>query len=171
MDDLYSQEIIEDEDLHEFANAALKHLRYYEYMKGFEGSLVLIALCQGGALHYCINHGYAKKYFPPTKGLKDIDIWFFFKSEHGRKDFWHRRRNPGRNINTSKFGERKMDTFGRSIQFNNIDEFEAVKKSVNQWLKDNSKKPSPRFLLEKAGVAIYPKNFCGKVLWLNPELK
>jgi hypothetical protein len=194
MDYKYSIEPIESEDLCTFGNKALECLRSSQN-KDFEKSIKLIALCQGGGLHYAVTHGYATKYFEHQKnGLKDIDIWFFFKKESGKKDY------PPQDIlccdfGPSKFGRdpdeeeeyigRRMDIIGRSISFCDC-HTDTPDVAVKRWLELGwnrsgkyyqnyidryGKEPSSYKLAEKAVVVIYPDKFFEKVLWVNPNLK
>ena len=171
MDD-YSKEPIEKQDLQIFTQRAWKVLRGTPYGEKFSKHVILIALCQGGANHYAVTHGFAKKYLDPKKaGLKDIDIWFFF-NEPGFHPLWKKKGDLG----PSKFGKnpndftyigRRMDFFGRSIEYRSEDNPQSA---LVRWLKKGKYK-SPRELAKKAVVALYPENIIGEVLWVNPELQ
>ena len=50
------------QNIHEFFDRNLR------YKQEYHGGEVLIALCQGAAIHYIDNRN----------GVKDFDIWFFF---------------------------------------------------------------------------------------------
>jgi hypothetical protein len=192
MDLEYSPEPIEAEDLCAFADKALKCLSLSD-KKDFVNSVKLIALCQGGGLHYAVTHEYAKGYLDPAKnGLKDIDIWFFFKKEPNKKDY-----DPQKilkyDFGISKFGKypktdpkykgRNMDIIGRSIEFYDTDTpCDAVIRWLNNgwdtsgtyyqnYCKNYKRPPSSYKLAEKAVVAIYPNEFFEKVLWVNPKIK
>ncbi len=168
----YQKENIEANDLRQFAEIAEDVLRSTRYGNEYAASLLTITLCQGGANHYVVTHGYARRYLDPAKnGLKDIDIWFFFRKK-GFHPQWHRKRDFGK----SKFGRnprepayvgRRMDFYGRSIQFLNGD---TVKSALERWLKSGRPKSSPWYLSQKAIVAIFPKDMIGRVLWVNPDL-
>ncbi|MDR2494761.1 MAG: hypothetical protein LBD24_06020, partial [Spirochaetaceae bacterium] len=136
MDKIYSQESIESEDLHIFVDKAMDC--FCSVKKNFEKSIKLVALCQGGGLHYAVTHGYIKTEVS-YPGLKDIDIWFFFKKENGENDY-----DPKEILNCdlgiSKFGRcpdedkaykgRRMDIIGRSIPFY----ADTPDVAVQQWL-------------------------------------
>lgn len=133
----------------------------------------MIALCQGGANHYVVTIGYARRYFDPKKnGLKDIDIWFFF-----RKQGFHPIRHQTRDFGPSKFGRnpqepnyigRKMDFYGRSIPFHTGD---SVQSALVHWLNSGAPKSSPWYLSQKAVVALFPEDILGNVVWVNPDLR
>ncbi len=170
---LYSKEKIEDDDLHQFAEIALNVLSSTPYGRNYEASLITIALCQGGANHYMVTNGYARRYFDPRKnGLKDIDIWFFFRKQ-GFHPMWHRTRDFG----PSKFGHnpeeinyigRRMDFYGRSIPSLTGD---TIKSALERWIRSGVPNSSPWYLFQKAVVAIFPEDIIGNVLWVNPNLR
>lgn len=170
---LYSKEKIEDDDLHQFKEIALNVLLSTPYIRRYKANLITIALCQGGANHYVVTNGYAHRYFDPKKnGLKDIDIWFFFRKQ-GFNPRWHRTRDFG----PSKFGHdpeepdyvgRRMDFYGRSIPFLTGD---TVGTALERWIRNGVLKSSPWYLSQKAVVALFPKTIMGNVLWVNPDLR
>jgi hypothetical protein len=170
---VYSKELIDNNDLHQFAEIALNTLTSTPYGRKYEAGLIAIALCQGGANHYVVTKNYARRYFDyHKKGLKDIDIWFFF-SKKGFHPMWHRTGDFG----PSKFGQnpeelgysgRRMDFFGRSIPFQTGD---TAKSAVQRWLKNGIPKSSPWYLSQKAVVAIFPESITGEVFWVNPDLR
>jgi len=170
---VYSKEKIETSDLHQFAEIALNVLSSTAYGRKYKNGLVMIALCQGGANHYVVTNSYARRYFDPKKnGLKDIDIWFFF-----RKQKFNPRWHPKRDFGPSKFGHnpqepnyigRKMDFYGRSIPFLTGD---TVQSALVRWLNSGAPKSSPYYLSQKAVTAIFPEDILGNVVWVNPNLR
>ena len=173
-------------------------------------SVQLMALVQGGGLHYAFTQGYAKCYLcEKEKGLKDIDIYTFFKRETGKENYKIRDNDDVTDIlrcdlGPSKFGRKRcMDILPYSIkEFNDIaDPCDAVKqwlekgwniikginlvgydketvngfikKATKEWNQQNGveKEFHSQFLVSKAVIAIYPEEFLGKILWVNPELK
>src|SRR5208283_3565128 len=75
--------------------------------------LFAIALCQGAALHY----------IDKKNGVKDFDVWCFFRS-HPKRPFPYRR-NGTADFGSPKFGKspgwepfigRRVDLLGRSLQ-------------------------------------------------------
>jgi len=176
MDVKYSPEPIEKEDLQKFSRIAKEVLCSTEYVRGFSKHVRCIVLCQGGANHYSVTHGYASRYLDPEKaGLKDIDIWFFF-SKSDLPDFhplWREKRDLG----PSKFGKnpedpsytgRRMDFFGCSIEFQPGDD---IRSAMVKWLKNGKQKSSPWYLAQKAVVALCPEDRMGDVLWVNPKIE
>ena len=177
MSTLYSSERIERDDLRRFAEIALDVLRSTPYGRKYKKDLITIALCQGGANHYAINHGYARRYFDPKKkGLKDIRYLVLLNKERNEKWFhpqWHKNEDYGPSKFQPNPGEptyvgRRMDFYGRSIAFISGD---SVKSAIERWVENGSINSSPWYLSKKAIVAAYPENIIGKVLWLNPNLK
>ena len=170
---VYSKEKIKTSDLHQFAEIALNVLSSTPYGRKYKNGLVMIALCQGGANHYVVTNGYARRYFnPKKKGLKDIDIWFFFRKQKFHP-MWHHTRDFG----PSKFGHnpqepkyigRRMDFYGRSIPFLARD---TLQSALVRWLDDGAPKSSPDYLSQKAVVAIFPEDILGNVVWVNPDLR
>lgn len=168
----YSKKKINLDDLRKFAYIANNVLISTSYGRDFADSLITIALCQGGANHYMVTNGYIRYYYDPQKkGLKDIDIWFFF-TKKGFHPMWRRTIDLG----PSKFGQnpdepgytgRRMDFFGRSIPFIAGDTIESA---LKRWLKNGNPKSSPWYLSRKAVVALFPEDIIGKVLWVNPSL-
>ena len=172
MSEVYSKEEIDTDDLRQFAGVALNALQSTKYGRKFKSSLAMITLCQGGANHYVVSNGYVHRYFDPQKkGLKDIDIWFFFRKK-GFSPVWKLTRDFGR----SKFGRnseepgyigRRMDFFGRSIPFLARDNAGSA---LERWIASGAPGSSPWHLSHKAVVGIFPENIVGKVLWINPQL-
>lgn len=170
---IYSKEKIEGDDLLQFAKIALDVLLSTPYGRKYEASLIAIALCQGGANHYVVTNGYARHYFDPKRnGLKDIDIWFFFRKQ-GFNPRWHQTRDFG----PSKFGHnpeepnyigRRMDFYGRSITFLSTD---TVESALERWMRNCTPKSSPWYLSQKAVVALFPEDIMGNVLWVNHDLR
>ncbi|UIK18027.1 hypothetical protein [Rhizobium leguminosarum] len=152
-----SLELINTADLQQFSEAALRKLseifRRAPVAGLYENRLLILALAQGGALHY--ENG--------ETGLKDIDIWAFF-SEGPSKPFPPRARwtvdfGPskfGRHPDDIGFTGRRMDILGRSIptQAN-----EQPEKSVRRWLDGWS--GSAVALRQKPMFAIFPKAISG----------
>ena len=172
-DFVYSTEVIDRNDLMLLKDFALGFLRNNTYCAKFQDLLLCITLCQGAANHYAICQGYAKRYFDSTKiGVKDFDIWFFFRKEEGRifNPRWIEKKDMGytkfgRNPGDVGFRGRRMDFIGRSITFGKMD----IEGTVRRWVQ-SAGGASPKSLLQKAVVGLYPHEVLGKVIWINPEL-
>ena len=121
---------------------------------------ILICLCQGGARHFVHRDG----------GIKDFDVWAFFRASsqrpfpyrwHGKEDFGHSR--FGRHPNAGGYHGRRVDVFGRSIA---CSDGQRPEDCVRQWLRRMA--PSPREIAKSPVVVIHPEEGIGKVIW-NPE--
>jgi len=114
-----------------------------------------------------------KRYFDPKRiGVKDFDIWFFFRKDEGKifNPRWIEKKDLGytkfgRNPNDVGFRGRRMDFIGRSISFGKMD----IEGTVRRWVQ-SSGGASPKSLSQKAVVGLYPHTVLGKVIWINPEL-
>jgi hypothetical protein len=113
-------------------------------------SLIGIVLCQGAALHY----------IDKKNGINDFDIWLFYKESKKNKLI-------ARRPFTDKKGYMgaKIDFMRRSIP--------AIlcKKFINKpdrciliYLRECNT-DTKRFLLQKAGVGLYPKKVFSEVIW------
>ncbi|MCI0453661.1 MAG: hypothetical protein L0Y68_01545 [Candidatus Dadabacteria bacterium] len=115
----YSLVYIELDDLALLRDFALKFLKTYHYCVKFSNSLLAITLCQGAANHYAICKVLARRYFDPRKkGIKDFDVWFFFRKEYERtfNPRWYQQRDLGKtkfgsNPNEPVFQGRRVDFF------------------------------------------------------------
>lgn len=134
------------------------------HLADYRNQLLLIALCQGGALHYldCAN-GVQKK-----NGVKDLDVYTFYAAipdapwpyrRHGLADFgesefgYHPDKRP-------EFKGRHVDLLGRALQ---VEPTANRREAVRSWLLGNGK--TPRLLRQKAVIGLYPARYRGKVLW------
>jgi hypothetical protein len=120
--------------------------------------LICVALCQGAALHY----------IDEQNGVKDFDIWTFFR-EHSKQPFPYRRNVP-RDFGYPKFGTspdrpdfvgRRVDLIGRSIPYGK--EQDTIKIIQNYLMLSANK--SPRLLAKKAVIILEPEELLGKVAW------
>jgi hypothetical protein len=174
MDDVYSKEIIQLEDLRRMQEKALELFKSCAYIKEFQHLLIAVTLCQGGANHYAVTEGEAKRYLDEDKkGLKDIDIWFFFERDKDLRFFPRWKKNTdfgaskfGKNPGDKKYIGRRIDFLGRSIN----KKHEEPEKNILTWL-ESGRGESPRLLAKKAIVGLYPKSLFNKFIWVNPDLK
>ena len=123
------------------------------------GTEVLIALCQGAALHY----------LDETNGIKDFDIWFFFPDYSPRLPC---RRRAKIDFGESKFGVHPEDK-NRGFKGRRID---VLMRSDRHFLGispddelahylENARTETSKHLAAKAVIGLYPDNLLGKTLW------
>lgn len=124
--------------------------------------LFAIALCQGAALHYLDG----------KNGVKDFDVWCFFRDSPG-KPFPYRR-NASADFGIAKFGKspdrpdyqgRRVDILGRSLP---CPDGQAPIEILRAYLKDG-RTESARALAEKAMILVYPSDQVGTVVWPAPH--
>lgn len=124
----------------------------------YRGQLLVLALCQGAAQHYIDD----------KTGIKDFDIWSFYKAS-SVKQFPPRRRGVldfgdpkfGKSEESPQFIGRRVDHMGRSISDADFSNPVAV---LQRYLR-NGRTKSSRCLAHKAVVLIKPDNLLGKVIW------
>jgi len=127
--------------------------------------LLIVTLCQGGALHYldCLK---GKKH---TNGVKDLDVYTFYSED--LKVPWPYRRHVVADFGESEFGYhpnkrkafvgRHVDLMGRALPVEpNAEPVEAVR----DWLATNHNK-TPRLLREKGVVGLHHARYRGRVIW------
>ena len=144
-------------DLKEFFK---RHPRYEPY----KNSLILIALCQGAALHFIDG----------KEGVKDFDVWSFFAENPSVKLPYRRKKQVDSGLH--KFGVhpddvkkgyngRHVDLFMRGIKPDIVNhEKRDPKGCINGYLK-MAKTETARFLAEKAVVGLYPDTILGEILY------
>ncbi len=157
-----SKELITKADLKKLLKLASEDIiqffqRHPRYSKPYKGKQLLIALCQGAALHY-MDH---------KNGVKDFDVWFFYPKK--TIDLPYRRRGVI-DFGKSKFGKhpddkdlngRRIDILMRSDSFFNIQDPELA--LSNYLIRKKSK--TSKLLAQNAVVGLYPDSVFGKVLW------
>jgi hypothetical protein len=120
--------------------------------------LLAVALCQGAALHYLDG----------KNGIKDLDVWSFYRAAPERP-YPYRRRGVA-DFGDSRFGTdsrnpqfvgRAVDLLGRSIDARDFSDPVAV---LREYLR-SGKSESARLLAKKAVVLIEPQNLLGTVVW------
>ena len=155
--DLLKLAIIAREDRTEFFK------RNPKWEKLYKDKILCVALCQGSALHYVDN----------KNGVKDFDVWTFFKRNPkypfpyrriGYKDYGKSKFGVHPNLKNSYEG-RKVDLIGRSIPFSNN---ESAIDTLTNYLK-NRKTKSAKLLSQKAVVIIEPKKYLGEIIWCKGE--
>ena len=146
-------------DLHRMNRLVSKaHSDLSERRRDLKGRLLAGCLAQGGGLHFV----------DPSHGLKDIDLWLFYRSEglavgipsrsrwtydfgpseHGR----HPEDDPG------TFLGRRVDVMVRGVHGRHNTPAEAVR----TWLTTGT--TSARLLKEKPLVLVWPKSLVGEIV-------
>lgn len=124
----------------------------------YADNLFAVALCQGAALHYLDG----------KNGIKDFDVWSFYKTNPERP-FPYRRRGV-LDFGDSKFGTtddsphflgRRVDHIGRSIAADDYADPVAV---LKRYLRSRATE-SASCLAEKAMVLIEPLDLLGTIVW------
>jgi hypothetical protein len=160
----YSSELITKADLRRLASLAFSYFddlfERKPYPSGhFRGRLLLLALCQGAALHYLDG----------SHGVKDFDVWGFFKAlpdvsfpprSHGRCDFGRSR--FGRHPDTDHYEGRRVDILGRSID---VGRGEDAIGAVRRWLANGPRGGSAWHLAQRPVIAIDPEPILGRRIW------
>jgi hypothetical protein len=125
----------------------------------YKGKEVLVALCQGSALHYIDRRN----------GVKDFDVWFFYPMKS--RNLPYRRRGVV-DFGESKFGVhpemRHKGYSGRTVDIlMRSDSFfkgKLPEKEIVKYLLYKSSATS-KLLAEKAVIGLYPERLFGKKLW------
>lgn len=158
-----SPEIITNSDLKKLLSLARSDIESFfarnPSYKEYEGKEVLVALCQGGALHY----------LDKKNGVKDFDIWFFYplKSQNlpyrrrGVVDFGKSKFGVHPKFKAKGFIDRTVDVLMRSDAFFSDNDPE---KSIGRYLKYKNSQTS-NLLAKKAVIGLYPERLFGKKLW------
>jgi len=150
-------------DLRRLGDIALTDLeslfrRHPEIGRLYRHRLFAIALCQGAALHFLDG----------KNGVKDFDIWSFFKA-HPKRPFPYRRNGSadfgypkfGRSSSWEHFVGRRVDLLGRSLK---MSARESPTDTLRKYL-SSSKTATARALAQKAMILIYPRPLLGTVVW------
>ena len=125
----------------------------------YRDRLLLLALCQGSALHYVDR----------KNGVKDVDVWAFFKGGLDRsfpfRTVWTTDLGPsplGRHPDDKGYAGRRIDVIGRPIIHDAGDD---PAESVRRWLKSGGSSPSE--IAKRPVIGLAPSDYFGQVLW-NP---
>ena len=124
----------------------------------YRDRVLLVALCQGAALHYLDGRN----------GVKDLDVWTFY-ARHPEGEFPARWRvmadfgpsDLGRHPDDAGFTGRHVDLIGRSIDA--LPGSDAVR-AVRTYLRAR-RTTSARALAAKAVIAVDPLELRGATVW------
>jgi len=114
--------------------------------------LMCMLLCQGGALHYIDGRN----------GVKDLDVWSFFRDDGHSPQFPYRRREevPYERANFQN-SLRKIDILGRTLATSPGSDPIVL---VQNYLA-SGKTETAKCLAEKAAVVLLPVQRQGEVIW------
>ncbi len=157
-------EPLTDDDLARLSGIAQNILRNRVFRtpvgRRYKDRLILLALCQGGAQHYLDG----------VSGVKDLDVWAFFRGGIDKPFPWRVRWRAdfgpsrlGRHPADKGYLGRRVDVMGRSIAAIEMNGEDAVL----AWLHGRS--TSARLLVKRPVIALFPQAFFAKPLWLPPS--
>jgi hypothetical protein len=129
----------------------------------YEGRLLGICLCQGGADHYVDPAA--------SKGVHDFDLWAFF-ARRPEARLWNRKPFAA-DFGPSKFGRSPLDPrrySGRRVDvlWRDIDAGEGQSADAIRRYFAKAKTASAKALRLKAAVIAWPTERAGEVVW-QPE--
>lgn len=158
------------EDLRELIEGSVKRLtEYFILGKGAKWqelynihAPLLIALCQGAAMHY----------YDKINGIKDFDIWFFypFNQQHlPYRTVWswdYNNAKFGRHPEMKDYKGRKVDVIVRSLK-----EYDLTDPigTITKYLNDKSTKTAEE-LASKALVLLSPARYLGRTIWYRKAI-
>lgn len=173
-DDSYYSGPFTGDSLGRIRDFAIAFLHSYPYTAAFAPDLVAATLAQGAANHYAVANGLARRHADPSRaGVKDVDVWFFFRRARGRTGFnprWLQSRDLGpsalgRNPSEPEYTGRRVDFLGRSIEMR---QGEPPEEGIRRWLRRGA--GSPAELAKKAIIGLAPESVFGVSVWVNPRL-
>jgi hypothetical protein len=150
----------EDDDLAQLAGLAERDLLAFTKRNPHHASLtervLIIALCQGAALHY-VNG---------TNGVKDFDVWTFF-SDDGRSPAYPVRRRGQAKFDSERFKDStcRVDLLGRTLK---VPSYAEPIDSVRSYL-GRAQTDTAWHLAQKAVVVLKPDEKRGEIAW--PSLR
>lgn len=157
-----SYEPIADDDLKRLVQLVLNKLKEIfaraKVASLYQDRLLALTLCQGAAQHY----------IDKRNGVKDIDVWAFFKAGPGQpfpvRTHWSAdfgTSHLGRGEKDPSFVGRRIDIVGRSIP---IDENETVEAAIRRWLERGS--GSPWYISQCPVIGLHPSSLFGRKIWM-----
>lgn len=149
---------ITESDLKEMKQCGLDELERFLILVGngkysiYKDRLIAICLCQGAALHFIDG----------KNGIKDIDIWMFFREDAEIKIPAIRNCMKSKYLNFQRIGEKKVDFLKKMIPSKHWDKSEII--TIQHYLSNNNNS-TPNFLKHKPVVVLYPDEYFGKTIW------
>jgi len=126
-----------------------KHQQKYSAYAS-QKNLIAIALCQGAALHFIDG----------KNGVKDFDVWLFYKQNPG---YW--RYPVKRPSGLPQFGNTHVDLLSRELGVELVQRCNRdPARCLREWL-TTAPTESARHLAKKAVVGLHPDSILGQVIW------
>jgi len=163
-EDVRTYEKLGRNDLQEMRHYALKELnRFYHQVgeppgkyKVYMGKLIAICLCQGAAQHFVDG----------KTGIKDLDIWFFFKEDENVKIPDIKNMRYSVHVSLKNIGEKRIDYLKKSVERDVIDVSESKKpEDILRSYLQNANTHTSKELAKKSIVGLYPDKIFGKIIW------
>lgn len=126
----------------------------------FKDALAVLCLCQGSALHRLTG----------VRGIKDFDVWGFFRPVSGHRfpvrARWEGDFGPsvhGRHPDDVKAGRsgRKVDVLGRDVP---MGQNEDPRQAVRRYLA-GGRKGTPLELAYRPVIVLWPDKWFGEIVW------
>ena len=158
----YEKLTIEDlKEIEQYAKEELKRfLNEVGNPKGkyrvYENKLIAICLCQGAAQHFVDG----------KTGIKDIDVWFFFKEDKNVKipDIKNMRYSVHKKF--TNIGDKSIDFLKKAIKQDIINKSESVKpEDILKSYLQNGNTSTSKYLASKSVVGLFPPEILGKIIW------
>ena len=116
--------------------------------------MLVIALCQGAALHFLNG----------KNGVKDFDIWYFYAEDHKVKYPYRWVKSVDSKLR--KFGvSRRVDLLGRSIICKNVSSAKRHPLPIIREYLGEARTQTAQQLAKKPVIGLWPKSILGKVIW------
>jgi hypothetical protein len=163
-EEVRTYEKLTKEDLKEIEQYAKEELKRFLNEVGnpngkyrvYENKLIAICLCQGAAQHFVDE----------KTGIKDIDVWFFFKED--KKVKLPNRKNM-RKLVSKKFtniGNKSIDFLKKAIKQDIINKSENEKpEDILKSYLQNGNTSTSKYLAQKSVVGLFPPEILGKIIW------
>ena len=158
-DEERSYDRFEQDDLTHLADLARQDLDAFikrnPHHAGLKKRVLVVALCQGAALHFVDG----------KNGVKDFDVWTFFADDGASPSYPVRRRGAAQ-FEGVRFADstRRVDLLGRTLR---VGEDGDPVAAVRAYLKD-ARTLTAWHLAQKAAVVLEPASRRGEVIWPAP---